>query len=302
MWIDRSELGMGVRADVGHIDIPRLHEGGINCQVFAISSLRDRTPPFALRTALEQLDVFYSECEKHKSLITSVTSSQDIQEAINSGKVGALLSIEGGDILEGNLGILRIFYRLGVRMFGLVHSLRNLLADGVADHRTRGGLSELGVMVVEELNRLGVLIDVSHLNDAGFWDLVDISKQPFIASHSNCRAVCNHPRNLTDDQIRALADRGGVIGLNFATDFVHPTHATVERVIDHADHIISLVGPDHVGLGSDFDGIPDTPKGLEDVTRMINITKELVRREYSEENIRKILGENHLRALKAVVG
>jgi membrane dipeptidase len=248
------------------------------------------------------LDTFYSECLKNEDSITPATSHQDILKAIDQGKMVALLSIEGADILEGDLGILRVFYRLGVRMLGLVHSLRNQLADGVTDSRTGGGLSEFGVKVVEELNHLGVLIDVSHLSDSGFWDLIDVTSEPIMASHSNCRAVCGHVRNLTDDQIQVLADRGGVMGINFSPNFIHPTKADVARVVDHIDHIVELVGVDYVGLGSDFDGIRGTPVGLEDVSKMPNITLDLVNRGYSEEDIRKILGENHLRVFKDVVG
>jgi membrane dipeptidase len=301
-WDDRSQVGMGVRSDLGHIDIPRLIEGGVDCQVFALSSIRDRTRPYALRTAMEMIDIFYQECEKHQTLITPVTTHDGILKANEEGKVAAMLSIEGADVIEGKIGLLRVFHRLGVRMVGLVHSLRNELADGVADRRTEGGLSELGVQAVEELDRLGVLIDVSHLSDTGFWDLVDVTKGPVMASHSNARAVSNHPRNMTDKMIEAMADRGGVMGMNFAPSFVHPTHATVQGVVDHIDHIVGLVGPDHVGLGSDFDGIPYTPTGLEDVTRMPNITAELVKRGYSEEDTKKILGGNHLRLIKEVVG
>jgi len=147
-----------------------------------------------------------------------------------------------------------------------------------------------------------VLIDVSHLSDAGYWDLLDVAKGPVMASHSNARAVCDHPRNMTDEMIQAMADRGGVMGMNFAPGFVHPTRATLQGVVDHVDHIVSLVGPDHVGLGSDFDGIPYTPEGLEDVTRMPGITGELVGRGYSEEDVGKILGGNHLRLIEEVVG
>jgi len=300
-WDDRSNIGMGVRSDLGHIDIPRLKEGGVDCQVFAISSVRDRTRPYALRTAMEMIDIFYRECEKHKEAIAPTTTHGDIMKAANEGKVAAMLSIEGADVIEGKIGLLRIFHRLGVRMVGLVHSLRNELADGVADNRTKGGLSELGVQAVEELDRLGTLIDISHLSDTGFWDLMDITKGPVIASHSNSRAVCHHPRNMTDEMIEAMADRGGVMGMNFAPSFVHPTQATVQGVVDHIDHIVNLVGPDHVGLGSDFDGIPYTPVGLEDVTKMPNITAELVNRGYAEEDVRKILGENHLRLIKEVI-
>ncbi len=302
MWRDRSGIGMGVSSDLGHVDIPRLFEGGVDCQFFAVSSARERTPPHPLRTALEMIEAFYKECEKNRELIRPATSYREIEGAVGEGKVAAMLSIEGADVIEGRVEMLRVFHRLGVRMVGLVHSLRNLLADGVADRRTGGGLSELGVQAVDELERLGMIVDVSHLSDAGFWDLMDVAKGPVIASHSNAREVCDHPRNLTDEMIRALADNGGVMGMNFAPSFVHPTNATVGGVVDHIDHIIGLVGPDHVGLGSDFDGIPSTPTGLEDVSKMPSITAELVRRGYTEEEVVKVLGGNHLRLIKQVVG
>jgi membrane dipeptidase len=287
---------------MGHIDLPRLREGGVDCQIFAISSVRARTRPYALRTAMEMIDLFYRECAAHPDVISPVTTHGGIVKAASEGKVAAMLSIEGADIIEGKVGMLRVFHRLGVRMVGLVHHLRNELADGVADGRTGGGLSKLGVEAVEELDRLGMLIDISHLSDAGFWDLLDVAKGPVMASHSNARAICDHPRNMTDDMIRTMADRGGVMGMNFAPGFVHPTSPTVKSVVDHIDYIVGLVGPDHVGLGSDFDGIPYTPEGLEDVTKMPNITAELVGRDYSEEDVKKILGLNHLRLMKEVLG
>jgi membrane dipeptidase len=302
MWADRSSVGMGQRSSLGHIDIPRLVEGGVTCQVFAISGERSRTPSHSLRTALEMVDRFYRECDANREAMVPVTTSGEILEAKKAGRVAAMLSIEGSDVLEGSVEVLRVYHRLGVRMVGLVHSIRNELADGVADRRTGGGLSELGVQAVEELNRLGMIIDVSHLNDEGFWDVMELTKAPVIASHSNCRAVCDHPRNMTDDMIRALAEKGGVMGMNFAPAFVHPVKATLEGVVDHIDHVVELVGPGHVGLGSDFDGIPSTPVGLEDTTRMPGITAELVKRGYSEEDVRKILGGNHLRLIKEVAG
>ena len=301
MWDDRSDIGMGVRSNLGHVDVPRLLEGGVDCQVFAVSSGRSRTPSHPLRTALEMIDRFYRECESCGTL-TPVTSIDEVLDAKRNGMVAGLLSIEGADVIEGRIEMLRVFHRLGVRMVGLVHSLRNQLADGVTDRRTGGGLSELGAQAVEELNRLGMIIDVSHINDEGFWDVLDHTKHPVIASHSNSRAICGHPRNMTDEMIVALAENGGVMGMNFAPSFVHPTLATLQGVVDHIDHIVDLVGPDHVGLGSDFDGIPSTPVGLEDATRMPYITEELVKREYNEVDIKKILGGNHLRLMKQVVG
>ena len=297
MWDDRSDIGMGVRSNLGHVDVPRLLEGGVDCQVFAVSSERTRTPAHPLRTALEMIGRFYRECESCGSL-TPVTSHDEVVDAKRKGMVAGLLSIEGADVIEGKIEILSVFHRLGVRMVGLVHSLRNQLADGVTDRRTGGGLSELGAQAVEELDRLGMIVDVSHINDEGFWDVLDHTKHPVIASHSNSRAICGHPRNMTDEMIVALAENGGVMGMNFAPSFVHPTLATLQGVVDHIDHIVDLVGPDHVGLGSDFDGIPSTPVGLEDATRMPYITEELVKREYNEVDIKKILGGNHLRLMK----
>jgi membrane dipeptidase len=302
MWQDRSNVGFGKRSKLGHIDLPRLKEGGVDLQVFAISSERDPTPSYALRTAMEMIEAFYIECEKHPKLVAPVTSHAEIMQANEEEKIAAMLSIEGADVIEGRIGMLRVYHRLGVRMVGLVHSLRNLLADGVADNRTKGGLSRMGVEVVEELNRLGMIVDVSHLSDAGFWDVMEVSKDPVVASHSNARAVCSHPRNMTDEMIKALAERGGVMGMNFAPDFVHKTKPSVETLVDHIDHIVDLVGVEHVGLGSDFDGIPSTPAGLEDASKMPAITEELVKREYSEDYIRLILGGNHLRLIKKVVG
>ena len=302
MWGDRCKVGMGVRSSMGHVDVPRLLEGGVTCQVFAVSGERSRTPSHSLRTALEMIDRFFRECDANREAMVPVTTHGEIVQAKRAGKVAAMLSIEGADVLEGSVDVLRVFHRLGVRMVGLVHSIRNELADGVADRRTGGGLSELGAQAVGELNRLGMIVDVSHLNDEGFWDVLELSRDPVIASHSNARAVCDHPRNMTDDMIRALAEKGGVMGMNFAPGFVHPSRATLGGVVDHIDHVVELVGPGHVGLGSDFDGIPSTPVGLEDVTRIPAITEELVRRGYGEDDVRKILGGNHLRLIRAVCG
>lgn len=301
MWDYRGDIGMGARSSVGHLDVPRMLEGGVTCQVFAVSSVRSRTPAYPLRTALLMIERFHRECDANPVLVP-ITSSKEIIEAKKQGKAAGMLSIEGADVIEGRVEMLGIFHSLGVRMVGLVHSLRNQLADGVTDRRTGGGLSELGVEAVEELDRLNMIIDVSHLNDEGFWDVIELTGNPVIASHSNARAVCDHPRNMTDEMIEALAENGGVMGMNFAPMFVHPTDATLEGVVDHIDHIVDLVGPDHVGLGSDFDGIPFTPRGLEDVTKMPDITQELIRRGYPEEDINKILGGNHLRLFKTVLG
>jgi membrane dipeptidase len=186
-------------------------------------------------------------------------------------------------------------------MLSFTWNWRTPFADGLDAKRTEGKLTDLGVKALREMERLGIVLDVSHISDSCFWDIVDLKEGAFIASHSNCRNICDHQRNLTDDMIRALADHSGVIGINFAPAFVDKEEATVEKVVDHIDHIVNLVGPDHVGLGSDFDGISSTPVSLEDATRMPNITRELVKREYSDEDIMKILGGNHLRVFKEIL-
>jgi membrane dipeptidase len=302
MWDDRSSNSLGEKTSLGHVDFPRLKEGGVDCQVFAISSERSRTPAYPLRTALEMVARFNKECRQNSDLVIQVKNYQEIQEANEQGKIAAMLSIEGADVIEGKVELLEIFYDLGVRIVGLVHSLRNQLADGVTDRRTGGGLSQLGIQALEELEKLGMIVDVSHINDEGFWDVIEQVNKPIMASHSNARNVCDHPRNMTDEMIEALAETGGVMGMNFAPSFIHPDIATLGGLVDHIDYIVDLVGPDHIGLGSDFDGIPYTPIGLEDVTRMPSITEELVKREYSVEDIKKILGENHLRVFEQVIG
>ena len=298
----RVEEGLGKRSEKGHVDIPRLREGGVDCQVFAIFVSKVPDPPKPLHRALNMVDTFYEECEKNKDEISPALSYDEILRTIESGKIAAMLSLEGGEALEADVSMLRILHRLGIRMMSLTWNYRNHLADGVKEERTRSGLTNLGVRVVEEMEKLGIVIDVSHLSESCFWDLVEITDSPIIASHSNCRALCDHPRNLTDKQIQAIADKGGVIGMNFYPKFLkREGRASVSDVVDHMEHIINLVGIDHVGLGSDFDGISSTPIGLEDVSKMPNITIELVSRGYSKEEIKKILGENHLTVFSKVM-
>jgi membrane dipeptidase len=292
---------LGEKAHRGHIDLPRMIEGGVTCQTFGVYTGRRAFVPEANLVALQMVDKFYSEIEANDGIV-AVTSHEEIVEAKKKGLVCGLLSLEGAEPLMGEIALLRVFYRLGFRMLSFAWNYRTPFADGLDAKRAESKLPELGVQALEEMERLGMVFDVSHLADTVFWDVADLMNGPFIASHSNCRAVCDHPRNLTDDMIRALADHGGVMGMNFAPAFVDKNKATVEKVVDHVDHIVDIVGPDHVGLGSDFDGIGSTPEGLEDVSKIPNITKVLVRRGYSDEDILKILGGNHLRVFKKVIG
>jgi membrane dipeptidase len=284
---------LGEKADWGHIDLPRMIEGGVTG--------RRAFVPEATLVALQMVDKFYSEIEANDGIV-AVTSHDEIVEAKEKGLTCGLLSMEGAEPLMGELALLRVFYRLGFRMLSFAWNYRTPFADGLNARRAESKLPELGVQALEEMERLGMIFDVSHLADSVFWDVADVMKRPFIASHSNCRELCDHPRNLTDDMIRALADHGGVMGMNFAPAFVDKEKATVERMVDHVDHIVDLVGPDYVGLGSDFDGIGSTPEGLEDVSKMPNMTRVMVKRGYSDEDILKILGGNHLRVFKQVIG
>jgi len=215
-----------------------------------------------------------------------------------------ILSIEGGEALEGDLGVLRVLHRLGVRLLTLTWNQRNQIADGVGESRTGSGLTEFGLKVIDEMNDLRMLIDVSHLSETGFWDVIKRSKAPIVASHSNCYALCPHLRNLKDEQIKALADKGGVIGITFVPNFLtqEKRKTTVKDVVKHIDYLVEKVGVDCVGLGSDFDGTGALPLGLEGVDKIPNITEELLNRGHKEKDIKKILGENFLRVFKDVIG
>jgi len=299
---------LGDRSETGHIDLPRLIEGGVDCQTFGMYTGTFTNNPLALKTALQMVDAFYTGIEENKDKIVQVRNYDEIIRADKEGKVGALLSIEGAEPLMGDLGLLRVFHRLGVRILSFTWNWRTEFADGLSEVRAGGKLTQKGLEAMEEMRRLGIVLDVSHITDACFWDIIENTKVPFIASHSNSREVCNVTRNLTDDMLRALAEKGGVTGMNYAPGFIVPREklstgykATVEDLCDHIDHIVKVVGPDHVGLGSDFDGIGPPPVGLEDASKVPNITRVLVKRGYSDEDIKKILGGNHLRVLKQVL-
>jgi membrane dipeptidase len=293
-----SELG-----SEGHIDIPRLKIGGVGLQFFAAYIEPQFKPGSSTKRALELLDVFYAALRDNGDSLMLIESSADIEEARRRGKIGALLSIEGGEALEGSLSVLRMFYRLGFRAIGLTWNERNQIADGLSESRTGGGLTEFGIQVIQEMNRLGMIIDVSHISERGFWDCIELSRQPIIASHSNAKAVCGHVRNLSDEQIVALSRGGGVMGINLAAEFVRDEPpASIDHVVDHIEHIVRLVGSKHVGLGTDYDGIRETPVGLEDVAKLPTLTEALIRRGFSEPQIRDILGGNFLRVIGQVLG
>ncbi|MGC8786461.1 MAG: dipeptidase [Anaerolineae bacterium] len=293
------------RSTEGHIDLPRLREGGVTAQVFAIFIEDKYLPAKAAKQTLRMFDALYNELAANADSLVLATKAEDIEKAKLTGKVAAVVGIEGAESLEGELGLLRMFHRLGVRLLTVAWSRRNEAADGIQEARTGGGLTNFGLKVVEECNRLGIMVDISHLAPAGVRDVLEVSSEPVIASHSNAYALCPHPRNLTDQQLAALAKKGGVVGVTFVPSFIAEDRkeASLEKLLDHIDHIVQVAGVDHVGLGSDFDGFsPPPPVGLEDVTRLPGITSGLLSRGYAEDDIRKILGENFLRVFRQVVG
>ena len=298
--LEDQERDLGERSARGHLDIPRLMQGGVQVQFFAafIDPSFKRAP--VLR-ALELIDLYHRELERHGSLLQHVQSAGDLEKAAAAGKIASLLTLEGGEALAGELSVLRALYRLGVRGLTLTWNGRNELADGVGESGSGGGLTNFGKSVVREMNTLGMLVDVSHLAEPGFWDVLAASGQPVIASHSNCRALCDHPRNLSDDQLRALGRKGGVAGITFVPEFLADREAALEHVLNHIDHAVKVGGLDTVGLGSDFDGTDNLPHGLSDCTFYPEITRGLIERGYGEEPVRKILGGNFLRVIRQVL-
>lgn len=292
----------GERSEAGHVDLPRLRAGGVDVQVFALYIEPQYKPERALARVLHLRDVLVHALAGTGGAVRLCRSAADLDAAATEGQIAAVLSIEGGEAVGTDLALLRALHALGVRAMGLTWNERNAIADGAGEDRAQGGLTEFGRQVVLEMDRLGMVVDVSHLCERSFWDVLEVSRGPVVASHSNARSLCDHVRNLRDEQIRALAQAGGVMGMNFFASFLdeEPARADVGRVCDHIDHVCGLVGPRHVGLGSDFDGISRTPRGLEDCSRMPAITVELLRRGYAEADVRLILGDNFLRVFRAV--
>lgn len=293
------------RSDQGHADLPRLLAGGVTAQIMALFArpfaLGGRAPTWE---ALRMLDAFYQAAEASPDLILA-TGAADVRRAKAEGRLAGVIGLEGAEALQGDLGVLRSLYRLGLRNLGLTWSLRNEAADGVFEAETGGGLTRFGVALVKEANRLGIMVDIAHLAPAGVRDVLALSEAPVVASHANARAVCDHPRNLTDEQLEALAARGGVVGVTFVPSFVSAESEgqSIEGLLDHIDHIVRTVGVDYVGLGSDFDGYDGAQLvGMADVTAFPAITAGLVARGYGEEAVRKVLGMNWLRVFEQVAG
>lgn len=300
----------GQRSAKGHTDLVRLKEGGVGAVFFsAYVAARYARENQAAHRALEMIDAIRHDIvARHPDQVILALTADDIERARKQGKLAALIGIEGGHAIEDSLRLLRSFYALGARYMTLTHVNTNNWADSSGDLndprvKHHNGLTDFGRQVIAEMNRLGMIVDVSHVSDKTFWDVLSVSRAPVMASHSSCRALCDHPRNLTDEMIRALAQKGGVIQINFAPEFLTRRQAPpagLDDVVEHIAHAVRVGGIQAVGIGSDFDGIDRTPVGLEDVSKFPELTRALLARGFTPDDLRRIYGGNLLRLMRAV--
>ena len=329
----------------GHFDYPRMKAGGLDAEFFAAYvPAKYAKLGGAAAFCVKIMETIHEMVDNYPQWVRFAQSTSDIRRIVAGGHRAILIGIEGGHAIEDSLELLRGFYRFGARYMTLTHTNTNNWADASTDEAKHNGLTPFGKQVVLEMNRLGMMIDISHVSDKTFYDAIETSKAPVIASHSSARVFSDHPRDMTDDMFRALAKNHGVVQVNFYPVFLSgevlkasrerderlkpaiaelklkdPTEGPVYQeglkklmqenplpkvpytvIVDHIDHIVKVAGIDSVGIGSDFDGIPDTPKGMEDVSHLPAIREELKRRGYSEADIRKIMGENLMRVFAEV--
>ena len=318
-------------------DIPKLRAGGVGAQFWAayvpVTTIHEGTHPAVY--ALEQIDLAHRLCAKYPGTFADARTAADIERNFKAGKISCLIGIEGGHAIENSLGALRAFYDLGVRYMTLTHWETIDWADAATDSAKHDGLTTFGEQVVLEMNRLGMLVDLSHVSDATMMDAIRVSRAPVFYSHSSARALANHVRNVPDSILRMVGQQGGVVMINFNPGFLSEAvrlygdsvqtwsralraagadsatradslkawiargpKATLQQAADHIVHVRDVAGVDHVGLGSDFDGISDVPVGLEDVSKFPDLLAELLRRGWSEADVRKVAGLNALRLMR----
>ena len=329
------------------ISIPKMRAGHEGAQFFSIWVPTDWPAEDLIHRALDLIEVVDEQIAKHSDSLEFAASADDVIRIHREGKIAALMGVEGGHIIENDPRMLDVFYRLGVRYMTLTHTKNTQWADSSGDQPHSNGLTEFGKQIVLRMNRLGMMVDISHVSDKTFEDATAVSKAPLIASHSSCRALCPAPRDMTDDMLRALARNGGVADINFYSAFLDPAYRRAQArilpqveaavknaqeqlakegkrlsygqeneirvkmeaglsepsytvIADHIDHAVKIAGVDHVGLGSDFDGVDAIPHGMEDASKLPNLVRELARRGYSEEDLIRILGGNVLRVMRQV--
>ena len=347
----KKGFDFSIRDSLGHMDIPRLEEGGIDLQVIACWMPTDTPRDLCRPRVDEMIDSLEAQVARHSDKIAICRSAGEAEKIIASGRIAAFIGIENGVAIADDMANLQHYYDRGVRYMTLTHTSSSDWCISSADTAPKfDGLTDFGRDVVRKMNELGMIVDVSHAAPSVVDAVLKITTKPIIASHSCAYAICQHNRNLTDDQIRAIAKNGGVIGINFfdgylsnrwnqVSDSIYAAHkieidsieaiykddygkrhqamagfykemekklgevdVNVDSVVNHIDHMVKLVGPDYVGLGSDFDGVFALPNGLKDCSMMPNITRELVRRGYSDNDIKKILGWNFMRVFKQACG
>ncbi len=342
-----GKFDIGERSSSGSIDIPRMKEGGLGAIFFSIWIPSKVTGPEAVDRAITQIDAVREQVRKHPKDMTLATTAAEVREARKQGKIAALIGVEGGHMINSSLAVLRSYAALGVRYMTLTHYGNDEWADSSTDKAVHNGLTDFGKDVVREMNRIGVIVDISHVSDKTFYDALEVSKAPLFASHSSCRAICDAPRNMTDQMMKDLAAKGGVVQINYHVGFLNEEFRDAEkadpeinkaisaevtkrcgenegcqliegdritreyveqgklprvdfsRIIEHIDHAVKVAGVEHVGLGSDFDGA-NMPYGMEDATKLPKITEALLKKGYSEGDVKKILGENTLRVMTEV--
>ena len=358
--IEDQGIDISKRLEDGHLDLPRIFEGGLgvqwwSCFVYSGYIAKKET----VDRSLVLIDALKRFEKMHPEQIGLALTAEDCRNMVKQGKHAVVPCIEGGHAINDNLAILRQYWDLGVRYITLTHFNTNNWADSSTDAAKNNGLSLFGVEVVKEMNKLGMVVDISHVSDKTFWDTIEVVNKPLMASHSSSWEICKHPRNMKDDMLKAVATNGGVVCVNFCPPFVSERlrvesgnlrnqmweeiedlermgrrspsghfdksneyikqesmkiqkkykviisdleQATLSDTVDHIDHMVKVAGIDHVGLGSDFDGIANGPVGLEDCTKFPSITEELMRRGYADGDIQKILGLNTMRVMEANIG
>jgi membrane dipeptidase len=321
----------GLRLEAGHVDIPRLREGGVGAALFAIWLDDDvYDEPGSLKYVLQAIDLIRRTVDAYADTLEIAYTGNDVERIHNEGRIAVLLTVEGGNAICSDLAVLRELHRAGIRSITLTWQYATPWCDSCNDE-PHGGLTELGRDIVKEMGQIGILPDVSHISDNAFYDVLEAADSPIFASHSSCRSLQDARRNMTDDMIVSLGQADGVININFASPFIggpdHPPFVPMlkperslfrdqferihqpdgkpgvpmDRLLDHFDLAVKLAGADHVGIGSDYDGVSSVPIGMDDISRLPNLTHGLLERGHDEYAVTKMLGANNLRLFKQVL-